>query len=101
MKTKHLFTIVLLSIFSLSLFTMSCNQGSGSKNKNVAEVTFTTTIDCPNCQKKVETKLASAEGVKEFKVNLSTQEVWVKYAKDQTDVAKLIEVIGYEAVEKE
>ena len=66
----------------------------------LATVTFNTKMGCGGCQKKIETNLASAKGVTEFKADLPTKEVWVCYDSKVTNVAALIEVIGYSATEK-
>ena len=94
MKAKRLFVALMLGAFCLSL--TSCVQG----NAKEAEVTFITKIGCGGCQKKVETNLTGALGVKDFKVDLPSKEVWVKYETDKTDIATLIQTIGYAAMEK-
>jgi len=97
---KKFFLTLSLSLFCLSMFTVSCGQGGSSKNNKVAEVTFVTAIDCGGCQKKVEKNLSAATGIIEFKVTVETTEVWVKYETDKIDVATLIETIGYDAAVK-
>ena len=97
---KKFFLTLSLGIFCLSLFTVSCGQSGSSKNSKEAEVTFVTTIDCGGCQKKVETNLSAAPGIKDFKVNLETKEVWVKYETNKINEATLIETIGYKATKK-
>ena len=101
MKTKHLFLSLLFGIFCLSLSTQSFAQ-TGTLKKGEAEVTFSVNIDCPNCQKKVESKLPFEKGVKDMKVSLEKHEVWILYQTDKTDKEKLIAAIkkiGYEAKE--
>ncbi|MCL2502361.1 MAG: cation transporter [Bacteroidales bacterium] len=98
MKAKHLFVTLMLGIFCLSL-TTSCVQGR-AKTPKEAEITFVAKMSCGSCQRKIEAILSEAVGVKEFKTDLPSKEVWVLYETDKTDVATLIEVIGYAAVEK-
>ena len=100
MKAKHLFVMLMLSAFCLSLLTVSCMQGRTKKNPKEAEVTLVTTIGCSGCQKTVESILAEADGVIEYQVDLPKKEVWVLYETDVTDVATLCEAIGYSAKEK-
>jgi len=103
MKTKHFLITLLLGIFCLSLSTVSFAQSGAPKKANEAEVTFTTNMDCHNCQKKIESKLPFEKGVKDLKVNLEKNEIWILYQTDKTDKKKLaeaIEKIGYEAKEK-
>lgn len=101
---KKILTTLLLGVFCLSLSTASYAQTGTPKKANEAEVTFSVNIDCPNCQKKVESKLPFEKGVKDMKVNLEKHEVWILYQTDKTDKDKLIAAIkkiGYEAKEKE
>lgn len=103
MKAKHFFITMALGIFCLSLSTTSFAQSGTPKKAGEAEVTFVTNLDCPNCQKKVESKLPFEKGVKDMKVNLEKKEIWILYQTDKTDKAKLVEAInklGYEAAEK-
>ena len=99
MKTKHLISALMLGFFCLSLSTFSYAQSNGTRNVKETQITFITTMDCGGCQKTIETKLKDASGVLEFKTDLPTKEVWVKYDSDKTNKAKLIETIGYNAKE--
>lgn len=72
------------------------------KKANLAEVTFVTTVECKNCVKKVNASLPYEEGVKDIKIKLETQTVWIKYDADKTNVEKLADAIkklGFDAVE--
>ena len=103
MKAKHLFLTLILGIFCLSLSTASFAQSTTVKKANEAEITFVTNLECPNCQKKVESKLPFEKGVKDMKVDLEKKEIWILYQTDKTDKTKLAEAInklGYEAKEK-
>ena len=84
---------MLLGIFCLSLFTVSCGQGGSSKQVAEAEVTFSVNLSCGGCQSKVENNLPLTEGVKEMKVTLGTKEVWVLYDTKKTDKEKLANAI--------
>ncbi len=99
---KHYITIAAIALFTLFSFTLSA-QNDKKNDKKVAEVTFVTSIDCPNCVKKVEAKLPFEKGVEDMKVDLKTQTVWIKYRIERTNVEKLakaIEKLGYTATEK-
>ena len=74
--------------------------GYSAVDKSAQEVTFVTKMSCGGCKATIEKKLSGAEGVKEFKTDLPTKEVWVKYDGFKTDKAQLTEVIGYAAEEK-
>ena len=72
------------------------------KPNKVQEVTFITTIDCKNCDKKVEAKLPFEPGIRDMKVNLAEKTVWIKYDTTKTDPQKLaaaIEKIGFKATQ--
>ncbi len=95
---KRTLTLVLVSILTL-LF--SYEAGAKKKeSKNLAEVTFVTTIDCKNCVKKVEANLPFTEGIKDMKITLADKTVWIKYDTRKTDTEKLaaaINKLGYKA----
>lgn len=94
-------TVVLaLSIVLSVLSAFDASAATRKAQKNIAEVTFVTTIDCKNCVKKVEANLPFTEGIKDMKVILADKTVWVKYDTRKTDVKKLTEAInklGYDA----
>ena len=103
MKAKHLITSLLFTIFCLTLSTASYAQTVSAKKSNEAEVTFVTNLTCPNCQKKVEAKLPFERGVKDLKIDLEKNEIWILFQTDRTDKTKLAEAIvklGYSATEK-
>ena len=76
--------------------------GKAAEEIVLAEVTFVTKIDCSGCQKTVETALSAAPGVKEYKVDLPTKEVWVKYVANVTDKAAIAECMDkYAPTEKQ
>lgn len=95
---KRTLTLVLVAVLTV---IFSYEAGAKKKvQKNIAEVTFVTTIDCKNCVKKVEANLPFAEGVKDMKVTLADKTVWVKYDTRKTDPEKLtaaINKLGYKA----
>ena len=96
MKTKHFLLTLMLGALCLSFLPVSC----GNSSKKGEEITFVTTMDCGGCQKTIETSLTGAPGVLDFKADLATKEVWVKFDPQKTNIAALIEVIGYSAVKK-
>ena len=103
MKAKHLFIYLTLTIFALSLSTVGNAQSGAPKKANEAEVTFSVEIDCPSCQKKIESRLPFERGVKDMKISMEKQEIWILYQTDRTDKKKLIEALkklGHEAKEK-
>lgn len=64
----------------------------------VKEVTFSVHLHCANCVKKVEENIAFEKGVKDLKVSLDDQTVYVKYDASKTSEAALksaIEALGY------
>lgn len=91
--------VALLLVCSANLYA----QDKQSKQANIAEVTFVSSIDCPNCVKKVEANLPHEKGVKDMKVTLADHTIWIKYQTNKTTkeaLAKAIEKLGYTAVEK-
>ena len=66
--------------------------------KNISEVTFSVHLHCANCVKKVEENIAFEKGVKDMKVSLDHQTVYLKYDSSKTSEEKLknaIEKLGY------
>lgn len=103
MKAKRLFTTLVIGIFCLSLSSVSYAQSGTPKKANEAEVTFISSMSCHNCQAKIESKLPFEKGVKDLKIDLEKNEIWILYQTDKTDKNKLAEAIvklGYEAKEK-
>lgn len=93
---------IIVLTFVAMLSVLCCFEAAAKKKaqKNIAEVTFVTTIDCKNCVKKVEANLPFTEGIKDMKVTLADKTVWIKYDTRKTDVKKLeaaIEKLGYDA----
>lgn len=59
-------------------------------------------MHCGNCSSSVEKKLKATAGVEEVRVSHEKGEAWIKYDDQQTNEAKLREVInstGFKAVE--
>ena len=100
---KRFFTLMLTLLIVAGGATAAMAQDKKQKKQaNVQEVTFVTTIDCKNCVKKVEANLPYEKGIKDMKVTLDDQTVWIKYDANKTDKEKLAEAIrklGYEAEE--
>ena len=99
MKRFLFITLTLLLMVCTATFAQDKKQ---KKNADIQEVTFVTTIDCKNCVKKVEANLPYEKGIKDMKVTLDDQTVWIKYDANKTDKEKLAEAIrklGYEAEE--
>jgi copper chaperone CopZ len=89
---------------SLMLFAFTANVQAGSKQKKTAEVTFSVSMHCENCQQKVENTIPHEKGVLDMKTFLDKKEVWIKYNTQKTDKAKLqqaLEKLGYTVAEVE
>ena len=96
---KKFFALTFVA-FVAALICCGAYAADKKPEKNTAEVTFVTTIDCKNCVKKVEAQLPFVAGVKDMKVTLDDRTVWIKYDTRKTDVEKLAKAInkmGYEA----
>lgn len=68
------------------------------KKKEIKEVTFIVAIDCENCVKKVQENVAFEKGVKDLKVSLEDQTVFLKYDASKTSenvLKEAIEELGY------
>lgn len=68
------------------------------KQKDIREVTFRVHLHCANCVKKVEENIAFEKGVKDLKVSLEHQTVYIKYDASKTseeNLKKAIVELGY------
>ena len=100
---KQLFKITLI-LALVALFSFNAGaQTEKKKQANNAEVTFVSNIDCAGCAKKIEGNIPYEKGVKDLKVNLDNQTIYIKYDPTRTDKEKLAAAIvklGYTAEEK-
>lgn len=70
--------------------------------KELKEVTFSVSMHCENCVKKITENISFEKGVKDLEVSLEDRTVRVKYDASKTDsatLAKAIEKLGYEVRE--
>lgn len=66
------------------------------------EVTYSVSIHCANCKKKLDANLPHVKGVKDLKVDLAAKTVWFRYSPDKVtkeQLAQAIEKQGYSALE--
>jgi mercuric ion binding protein len=94
--------LISLAILSALLFISSTMPAQSRKAKNDAEVIFSVPVDCPSCQKKLESKLPYEKGVKDLKIDLEKQTIWFLYSSDKTNKESLIKALdklGYTAKE--
>ena len=78
--------------------SLTDNKPSKKKKAELKEVTFHVHLHCANCVKKVEENIAFEKGVKDLKVSLDNQTVYIKYDAAKTSEAALkaaIEELGY------
>jgi len=85
MIMKATMNIILTAVLSLAMISGLQAQS----NKNEAEVTFSVSVDCDHCKKKVMNSIPHERGVKDLKVDLAKKEVWIKFDSRRTDKAKL------------
>lgn len=99
MKQFRLFATLVLVAF---LGTLTLNAQTKKLKKNEAEVTYSVNLHCESCQKKVEAALPYVKGVKDLKVDLEGQKIWLVYDIRKTSKEKLAEELkklGYPAKE--
>ena len=91
---KRIITIVLIA-----LLTFSVSAVAGPRKKaELKEVTFVVHLHCENCVRKVVENVSFERGVKDLKVSMETQTVYVKYDVAKTSeetLKKSIESLGY------
>ena len=88
-----------LIIIMTAMMAFSVSLSAGPKKKGeVKEVTFSVHLHCENCVNKVQENIAFEKGVKDLKVSLEHQTVYIKYDAAKTSEATLkaaIEKLGY------
>ena len=88
-----------LIIIMTALMAFSVSLSAGPKKKaEIKEVTFSVHLHCENCVNKVQENIAFEKGVKDLKVSLEEQTVFVKYDAAKTSEQTLktaIEKLGY------
>lgn len=78
--------------------SLTDKKPSKKSKAELKEVTFHVHLHCANCVKKVEENIAFEKGVKDLKVSLDDQIVYIKYDAAKTSEATLktaIEKLGY------
>ena len=94
---KRIVKIVVVAV----VFFMATEFVSGQdvrRNRNEEQVVFSVSMDCHNCEHKVNRNIPFERGVKDMTTNLEKQLVTIKYQKNRTDKAKLqsaIEKLGF------
>ena len=88
---------IIIILTALMAFSVSLSAGP-KKKKDLKEVTFVVHLHCADCVNKVQENVAFEKGVKDLKVSLEQQTVYVKYDAAKTDediLKKSIESLGY------
>ena len=89
----------IITIAILALMTLSASAVAGPRKKaELKEVTFIVHLHCENCVNKVVENVSFEKGVKDLKVSLENQTVYVKYDVAKTSeetLKKSIESLGY------
>ena len=93
---------IIVIITALMAFSVSLSAGP-KKKAELKEVTFSVHLHCENCVNKVQENIAFEKGVKDLKVSLENQTVYVKYDAAKTSEATLkaaIEKLGYKILDE-
>lgn len=93
MKKFVLVCLMLVMGVAFAQADIQKKDGKKAKTEQKAElktVVFATSLDCPNCAKKVENTLPYVKGVKDVKIELLTREVTVTFDTKKCDEATLI-----------
>lgn len=94
MKTVKFLTAILVAVLALSV----ASYAQDKKKNKFEEVTYSVEIDCANCKAKCDAQIPYFKGVKDFKVDLETQTIWIKFDPAKTTKQKLgadIAKMGY------
>ena len=81
--------IIMICLMAVIGFGVS-NAMAQKKQVELKTTVFQTDVDCENCAKKVDNSIPYQKGVKEVKVDVSTQTVTVTYDKAKTNDEALL-----------
>ncbi|MEG0518225.1 MAG: heavy metal-associated domain-containing protein [Bacteroidales bacterium] len=102
MKTVKTLLAMVVMVMTLA-FTVTASAQDKKASKE-AEVKYAVaSMDCGQCQKKIEAVIPYVKGVKDLKVDLPAKTVWVKYDNTKTTkevLAQELKKIGFEAKEE-
>lgn len=92
---KKFVLVCLMLVMGVAFAQAEIQKKDGKKAKTEQKteqktVVFATSLDCPNCAKKVENTLPYVKGVKDVKIELLTREVTVTFDTKKCDEATLI-----------
>lgn len=91
--------IIIIAIAAIMALPFASFDASAQKKK-LEEVTFSCNLHCNSCVNKVKENISYERGVKDLKVSLDEQSIYVKFDPSKTSVEKLQKAIGklgYEA----
>ena len=109
---KTIFTIILAAFLAMPFATTATaaqmteattqtDKKTAKKKAELKEVTFKVDIDCAGCVKKIQENIAFEKGVKDLKVSLQDQTVYIKYDASKTNEATLktaIQKLGHKVL---
>lgn len=78
------------------------NAQTDKKASKETEVKYSVFLHCENCKKKIEAALPYVKGVKDMKVDMDGQTIWIKYDNTKTNKGTLVQELkklGYEGKE--
>lgn len=98
---KGLKTILAVVVMVMT-FAFGANAQTNKKASKEAEVKYSVFLHCESCKKKIEAVLPYVKGVKDMKVDMDGQTIWIKYDNTKTNkgtLAQELKKLGYEGKE--
>ena len=89
---------IIVTAVAFLLATSLVKAQDKKANTKEAQVVFSVSMDCHNCEQKIKKNIPYEKGVKDLNTALDKQLVTIKYQTDKTDKAKLkksIEKLGF------
>ena len=84
---------IIIAIAAIMALSFASVDASAQK-KQLQEVTFSCNLHCNSCVNKVKENISFEKGVKDLKVSLDEQSIYVKFDPSKTSVEKLQNAIG-------
>lgn len=88
-------TIKFLMVLAVMVSALSFNaQAQNKKKKSFSEVKYSVYLHCDDEKKKAEAVVPTIKGIKDLKVSVEEQSMWIKYDDTKLPEDKLVEALA-------
>lgn len=83
--------IKFLMVLAVMVSAMSFNAKAQNKKKAIAEVKYSVYLHCDDEKKKAEAIVPTIKGIRDLKLSVEEQSMWIKYDSNKLPTEKLVE----------